>query len=66
MFWSFLTEGINRAKVGHQGVWDPPRMPYGAGKGGGATRAPGSPLAALWPSFGLLEVSGMLIFYIIF
>ena len=31
-----------------------------------ATRAPRSPLAALWPSFGLVEASGTLIFYIYF
>src|SRR3954468_8455107 len=52
LFWSFLAEGINRAKVGHQGVWDPPKGPYGTARGAppGRLGAPGCPVALLWPA----------------
>src|SRR3954467_6634301 len=54
LFWSFHVGGINRAKVGHQGVWDPPR------RLGGATRgevAPPGLLGAPWLPYGPSPVS---------
>ena len=59
----FLRRRINRAKVGHQGTWDPPRRAGGTARG---WAAPGTLLAALWPPFGLPEASGALIFFIFF
>ena len=63
-FWSGVSaSGVKiRGKVGHQGVWDPPRRPPGAAQGGRAHRAPGHPLAPLWPHFWLLVPSGAWIF----
>ena len=63
LFWIFLAGGKNRVKVGHQGVWDPRRRAGGAARSWAAL---GTLLAALWPPFGLVEASGMLIFYIFF
>src|SRR3954468_14519869 len=45
LFWSFLARGKNRAKVGHQGVWDPPRRAGGAARG---WVAPHTLLGAPW------------------
>src|SRR3954466_14338995 len=59
MFRSFLNGRINRGKVGHQGVWDPPRRAGGAAR---SWAAPGTLLAALWPPFGPAEASGTYIF----
>src|SRR3954462_2265011 len=48
---------------GHLGGPGPPRRGQ---EGGRATRAPGALVAPLWLSFGVLEGSGTLIFYIFF
>ena len=45
LFWSFLAKGKNRAKVGHQGVWDPPRRVPDATRG---WAAPHTLLGAPW------------------
>src|SRR3954468_12673356 len=51
MFWGFCVGRINRAKVGHQGVWDPPRRVHGATRG---WAAPGTLLGAPWLPIGPL------------
>src|SRR3954468_18792688 len=56
----YMPKGVTRGGQGGPGA--PPARP----RGGGAGRPPGAPVGPLRPSFGVLEGSGMLIFYIFF
>src|SRR3954469_5275158 len=56
----YMPKGVTRGGQGSPGP------PTARPRGGGAGRPPGAPVGPLRPSFGVLEGSGTLIFYIFF